>query len=140
MIALVFSTKVERERPDIELQSNIQACLTDQLPSLPFLEASILASILQSFFNCNVRSYLLVFYKANLLGNKVNYKPNLWHWPKTGSYFLPYFPYSLACPPGPILLSASAVEREQRLLTYLFQTLKKAPNIKRLALKIRLNN
>ena len=43
-----------------------------------------LASIMQSFFNCKLRSYLLMFYKAISLGNKVDYKPNLWHWPKTG--------------------------------------------------------
>ncbi len=61
-----------------------------------------------------VRAYapFTYIYKAIPLGNKVNYKPNLWHWPKTGFHFLPYFPYSHSPSLGPILLSASAVEGE----------------------------
>jgi len=61
-------------------------------------------------------------YAAISLGNKVNYKPSLWHWPKTGFHIFPLFSlFSLALS-GPILLSANACKEERRiaLLTYLF--------------------
>jgi hypothetical protein len=112
LIAQVFSTKVERERPDIEPRSNFKACLTDQLMSLPstakFLEAtfwSLYAIKPFQLVNYTPFTYIRI---AISLGNKVNYKPNLWHWPKTGSLIF-YFIFLILF----ALLRAYSIKRER---------------------------
>jgi hypothetical protein len=103
MITQVFSTKVERERPDIDPKSNIKACLTDQLMSL----LSTAKPLEKTFWPLYaIEPFQLVKYApftyiiiTILLGNKVNYKPNLWHWPKTGLLIFYIVFLILTCPP-----------------------------------------
>ncbi len=80
----MFSTKVERERPDVCSKSNLPYRPTDVTSNL--LEVSIwsLYAIKPcQLVNCAPISYIRI---ANALGYKVNYKPNIKHWPKNSNY------------------------------------------------------
>ncbi len=76
----MFSTKVERERPDIDPKSNIKAGLTDQLTSLlstaKFLGATFWSLYaIEPFQHVNYAPLLILELQFRL-ETKIDYKPN----------------------------------------------------------------